>query len=114
MINTNKLKGAIANRGLSQSDVAALIGITPKAFYEKMKNGVFRSDEIQIMIDRLGINDPTSIFFDGGMELREKELNIEINVDDGRAIEKLERIQELLSEIKSLKESIFGEPTVNR
>lgn len=40
-----------------------MIGITPKTFYEKMKNGVFGSNEIQIMIDRLHIEDPVSIFF---------------------------------------------------
>lgn len=63
MIKTNELKGVIAKNGLSQSDVAVMIGITPKTFYEKMKIGVFGSDEIQIMIDKLHIEDPLSIFF---------------------------------------------------
>lgn len=63
MIKTNELKGIIVKNGLSQSDVANRIGITPKTFYEKMKNGVFGSDEIQIMIDELHIEDPESIFF---------------------------------------------------
>jgi len=63
LIKTNELRGIIAKNGLSQSDVAAKIGITPKTFYEKMKNGVFGSDEIQIMIDELHIDDPISIFF---------------------------------------------------
>ncbi len=63
MIKTNELKGIIVKNGLSQSDVANRIGITPKTFYEKMKNGVFGSDEIQIMIDELHIEDPVSIFF---------------------------------------------------
>ena len=40
-----------------------MIGVTPKTFYEKMKNGVFGSDEIQIMIDELHINNPMLIFF---------------------------------------------------
>lgn len=62
MIKTNELKGVIAKNGLSQSDVAIMIGITPKTFYEKMKIGVFGSDEIQIMIDKLHIEDPLSIF----------------------------------------------------
>ena len=48
---------------LSQTDVAKMIGITPKTFYEKMKIGIFGSDEIQIMIDNLNIADPMSIFF---------------------------------------------------
>ena len=63
MIKTNELKGVIAKNGFSQSDVAGMIGVTPKTFYEKMKAGVFGSDEIQIMIDRLHIDDPMSIFF---------------------------------------------------
>lgn len=62
MIKTNELKGIIVKNGLTQSDVANLIGITPKTFYEKMKIGVFGSDEIQIMIDKLHIDDPMSIF----------------------------------------------------
>ena len=63
MIRTDELRGVIAKNGLSQSDVAAKIGVTPKTFYEKMKNGVFGSDEIQIMIDELHIDDPMAFFF---------------------------------------------------
>lgn len=63
VIKTDELRGIIAKNGLSQSDVAIKIGITPKTFYEKMKNGVFGSDEIQIMINELHIEDPVSIFF---------------------------------------------------
>lgn len=63
MIQTNKLRGIIAEKGLSQSDVAKAIGITPKTFYEKMKIGVFGSDEIEVMINYLDIKDPIAIFF---------------------------------------------------
>lgn len=63
MIKTDELRGVIAKNGYSQSDVAKMIGITPKTFYEKMKNGVFGSDEIQIMINNLHIEDPMAIFF---------------------------------------------------
>lgn len=63
MIKTDELRGIIAKNKLSQSDVAEKIGVTPKTFYIKMKNGVFGSDEIQIMIDELHIEDPISIFF---------------------------------------------------
>ena len=63
MIKTDELRGIIAKNGLSQSDVASKIGITPKTFYEKMKNGVFGSDEIQIMIEELHIDNPSAIFF---------------------------------------------------
>lgn len=63
MIRTDELRGIIAKNGYSQSDVAKMIGITPKTFYEKMKIGVFGSDEIQVMINELHIEDPVSIFF---------------------------------------------------
>lgn len=63
MIRTDKLRGIIAERGLAQSDVAAIIGVTPKTFYEKMKAGVFGSDEIEKMIDSLQIEHPMDIFF---------------------------------------------------
>lgn len=63
MIKTDYLRGIIAKNGLSQTDVAKMIGVTPKTFYEKMKNGVFGSDEIQIMIDELHIENPMPIFF---------------------------------------------------
>lgn len=66
MIKTDELRGIIAKNGFSQSDVASKIGVTPETFYEKMKNGVFGSDEIQIMIDELHIEDPMSIFFAKG------------------------------------------------
>ena len=63
VIKTDELRGVIAKKGYSQSDIAKMIGVTPKTFYEKMKNGVFGSDEIQIMIDNLHIDDPLTIFF---------------------------------------------------
>ena len=63
MIKVNELKGEIARNGLSQSDVAKMIGVTPKTFYDKMKIGIFGSDEIEIMIEKLNIKDPMSIFF---------------------------------------------------
>ncbi len=63
MIKTDELRGVIAKNGYSQSDIAKMIGVTPKTFYEKMKNGIFGSDEIQIMIDNLHIDDPLAIFF---------------------------------------------------
>lgn len=63
MIKTDELRGIIAKRGFSQSDIAKKIGITPKTFYEKMKVGIFGSDEIQVMIDVLKIDNPAEIFF---------------------------------------------------
>lgn len=63
MIDTNLLKGKIAEKGKSQSDIAKAIGIAPKTFYDKMNKGIFGSDEIEIMINVLEIDDPMRIFF---------------------------------------------------
>ena len=51
MVNTAVLRGLIAEKGLSQSDVAKKLGMTPKTFYAKMSKRVFDSDEIEAMIN---------------------------------------------------------------
>ena len=63
MIDTNELRGIIAKNGLSQSEWARKLGMTPKTFYDKMKKGVFSSNEIEKMIVQLGIENPIAIFF---------------------------------------------------
>lgn len=63
MIATDKLRGVIAERGLSQRKLAEMLGMTEKTFYAKMKRGVFDSDEIDTMISVLEIEDPMKIFF---------------------------------------------------
>lgn len=63
MINTNALRGIISEKGTSGAKVAEQLGITPKTFYDKMKKGVFGSDEIDMMIQILEIKDPMPIFF---------------------------------------------------
>lgn len=63
MVNTDELRGIFAKNKKSQTDIAKLIGVTPKTFYMRMQKGVFGSDEIQIMIDELHIENPMDIFF---------------------------------------------------
>ena len=63
MIDTDALRGIIVSRKLSQQKVAEKLGIAPKTFYLKMKKGVFGSNEIEAMIELLGIDDPKPIFF---------------------------------------------------
>lgn len=63
MIDTNELRGVIAKNGKSQADVAKMLNITPKTFYMRMRKGIFGSDEIQIMIEELNIDNPMDIFF---------------------------------------------------
>ncbi len=65
MVNVDVLRGIIAERGYSQTDVAKKLGITPKTFYTKMNKRVFDSDEIELMINFLHIpvEECTRIFF---------------------------------------------------
>lgn len=63
MINRQKLRGLITERGKTQKEVAKKLGISEKTFYSKMKKGVFGSDEIDAMIEYLNIEDPIPIFF---------------------------------------------------
>lgn len=57
-----RLKGIIAERGLTQAKVAKHIGISERTFYIKMKKGVFGTDEAQKMVDLLNIQNPADIF----------------------------------------------------
>lgn len=64
-MNTAKLRGVIAERGKTQSEVAVAIGIAPRTFSHKMKNGTFGVDEAEKMVAFLNIENPIEIFFPG-------------------------------------------------
>lgn len=63
MINTAKLRGVIVANEKTQADVAKHIGVSSRTFSNKMKKGVFGSDEIELMIEYLNIENPMEIFF---------------------------------------------------
>lgn len=65
MVDVNKLRGVIAERGKSQADVARMLGINDRTFYKKMKRKVFDSDEILRMCNYLRVDETNmiSIFF---------------------------------------------------
>ena len=63
MVDVNRLRGLIAERGLSQRKVAKLLGMAEKTFYSKMKSGIFVSTEMSALIELLDISDPAGIFF---------------------------------------------------
>ena len=63
MVNVNKLRGKMAEYGRTGIDMARVIKKTPKTFYEKMKKGVFDSDEIAAIVEDLNIENPMEIFF---------------------------------------------------
>lgn len=65
MIAVNKLRGIIAEHGMTQKEVAGQLGISQKTFYNKMKKGVFGTDEVEKMVNILSIDNPAEIFFAG-------------------------------------------------
>lgn len=62
MIAVDKLRGIIAERGMSQKQVAKSLGMSDKTFYNKMQRGVFGTDEVEKMIKILSISNPVDIF----------------------------------------------------
>lgn len=65
MVDTNRLRGIIAERGTSQRRIANQLGMTDKTFYAKMKSGVFGTDEAEQLVRLLDIENPAEIFFAG-------------------------------------------------
>lgn len=63
MVKANELKAAMARKGMTQQQVADAIGITHKTLYNKLKKGVFLSDEIEKLIVVLDISNPMDVFF---------------------------------------------------
>ena len=63
MVHVKKLRGKMAEKGRTGIDMARVIKKTPKTFYDKMKKGVFDSDEITAIVEDLNIENPMEIFF---------------------------------------------------
>jgi predicted DNA-binding protein (UPF0251 family) len=63
VLDTNKLRGKIAENGMTQGQVARKIGVTEATFCRKMKTGRFGLEEAQKLVDVLKIEDPATIFF---------------------------------------------------
>ena len=63
MLDKNALRAEIVKNGLTQKDVAKMIGISEKTFITRMSRGAFGTDEAEIMIRELKIKNPARIFF---------------------------------------------------
>lgn len=63
MVDANKLRGKIAERGMTQGQVAGEIGVTEATFCRKLKSGRFGLDEAEKLIQVLHIEDPVAVFF---------------------------------------------------
>lgn len=63
MIRVNKLRGVMAEKGVTGIQLAEELNMSPKTFYTRMKKGVFGSDEISTLVRVLEIENPAEIFF---------------------------------------------------
>jgi len=63
MIAVNKLKGRIVECGYTQQEMAKLLNISPNTFARRLRKGVFGTDEMEKMMDILGISDANEYFF---------------------------------------------------
>ena len=63
MIDTNRLRGAIRSKGMTQGQLAKEMGISEQTLSRKMNKGILNSTEMDLMIKILDIVDPSAIFF---------------------------------------------------
>ena len=63
MLDKKALKAEMARNGITQKELANKIGISEKTFISRMKRGVFGTDEAEIIIGALSIENPQAIFF---------------------------------------------------
>jgi transcriptional regulator with XRE-family HTH domain len=63
MLDRNALKAEFVRNGYTQKDIANLLGISEKTLISRLNRGVFGTDEAQILVEKLHIKNPVSIFF---------------------------------------------------
>ena len=63
MVDTDALRAAWTLRGKTQQDAAKVLNISDRTMTQRMKNGVFGSDEIEALIKAFDIENPMRIFF---------------------------------------------------
>ena len=64
MFNLSEFRAAVARCGMTKKEVAEALGISEVTLWRKLnRNGDFTREEINILIDRLKIEDITAVFF---------------------------------------------------
>ncbi len=63
MIDINKLKGKMVEKGYTNKKMAEALGIHKDTLGRKLKAGKFGTDEVSKFIEVLDIENPTEIFF---------------------------------------------------
>lgn len=65
MLNVKELRAEMVRNGYTQKDLAKMIGVSEKTFIDRMKRGVFKTDEAFLIAKALKIKNPCKIFFAG-------------------------------------------------
>lgn len=63
MIDSARIRGLIAEKGLTKKAVAKELNMTDTTLRNKLNRGVLGSDDIEKLIVMLDIKDPVPIFF---------------------------------------------------
>lgn len=64
MFVKSEFNAAIARKGMTKTDVARVLNITPTTLFRKLRRGGdFNRAEIGVLIDKLDIDDPVAVFF---------------------------------------------------
>lgn len=63
IIDINALKAAWVKKGFNQAQVANKLEMSSRTLTERLKKGVFGSDEIEKMIVLFDIENPMAVFF---------------------------------------------------
>ena len=63
MVDTNKLKGLIVERGLTQTEVYNRMGLSKRQWQGRIEKKKFDSDDMMQLISILEIDNPSPIFF---------------------------------------------------
>lgn len=66
MIDVSALRAEMARNNFTVKKMAERMGITPKTFSNKLKRGVFGTDEVEVLVRELNIKEPSAIFFAKG------------------------------------------------
>jgi len=63
VVDTNKLKGLIVERGLTQTEVYSRMGLSKRQWQGRIEKKKFDSDDMMQLISILDIDNPSPIFF---------------------------------------------------
>lgn len=63
MLDRDALRASWTRHGATQHDAAVLLNISDRTMSQRMKDGIFGSDEIEKLIMAYHISDPMSVFF---------------------------------------------------